>query len=173
MPIDGGIDRACRGVSSGDNNPSYYVIQNGISDLDGCKAICVLDALCQGIEYSTGRCELWVRPGGIEATAAVQGFICLRYTGAPTTTPSPWSFVPVDGGVNRVCRGRSPDDNLPSHYTVAASSGMSLDQCKAECAALAGCRGIEHNQGGRCELWVHSIGATRTLSGYVCLRFDA
>ena len=78
-----------------------------------------------GIEYSTGRCELWVRPGGIEATAAVQGFICLRYTGAPTTTPSPWSFVPVDGGVNRVCRGRSPDDNLPSHYTVAASSGMS------------------------------------------------
>ena len=48
MPIDGGIDRACRGVSSGDDNPSYYVIQNGISDLDGCKAICVLDALCQG-----------------------------------------------------------------------------------------------------------------------------
>jgi len=173
VPIDGGIDRACRGASSGDNNPIYYVIQNGISDSDGCKAICVIDALCQGIEYSTGRCELWVRPGGIEATAAVQGFICLRYTGAPTTTPSPWSFVPVDGGVNRVCRGRSPDDNLPSHYTVAASSGMSLNQCKAECAALAGCRGIEHNQGGRCELWVHSIGATRSLSGYICLRFDA
>ena len=48
VPIDGGIDRACRGVSSGDNNPSYYVIQNGIADLDGCKAICVIDALCQG-----------------------------------------------------------------------------------------------------------------------------
>ena len=48
VPIDGGIDRACRGASSGDNNPIYYVIQNGISDLDGCKAICVIDALCQG-----------------------------------------------------------------------------------------------------------------------------
>ncbi|CAK9090024.1 unnamed protein product [Durusdinium trenchii] len=173
VPVDGGIDRACRGASSGDNSPSYYVIQNGISGLEGCKAICIIDALCQGIEYSTGRCELWVRPGGIEATAAVSGFICLRYTGAPTTTPSPWSFFPVDGGVNRACRGRSVNDNLASYYHVAASRGMSLTQCQAACAELAGCQGIEHNQGGRCELWTKSIQATRSLTGYTCLRFDA
>lgn len=47
-PIDGGVDRACRGASSTDNNPSHYVVQNGIADLDGCKAICIIDALCQG-----------------------------------------------------------------------------------------------------------------------------
>lgn len=78
-----------------------------------------------GIEYSTGRCELWVRPDGIGATAAVSGFTCLRFTGAPTTTPSPWSFSPVEGGVNRACRGRSENDNLASYYQVAASQGMS------------------------------------------------
>ena len=84
-----------------------------------------------GIEYSTGRCELWVRPGGIEASAAISGFLCLRYTGAPTTTttsttPSPWSFVPVDGGINRVCRGSSANDNSAAYYQLAASSGMSM-----------------------------------------------
>ena len=65
-----------------------------------------------------------MRADGIEATAAVEGFTCLRYTGATTTT-SPWSFSPVDGGVNRACRGQTPEDNLPSYYQVVASSGLS------------------------------------------------
>lgn len=159
MPVDGGVDRACRGASAGDNQASYYVIQNGIADLEGCKAICVIDALCQGpelicdsrrwdfestsadsiefnaqqasltgIEYSLGRCELWVRPEGIGATAQVEGFTCLRYAGAPTTTSTTLAgdFAPVDGGVNRVCRGSSPADNNPSHFRAMPSASRAL-----------------------------------------------
>ena len=51
VPVDGGVDRACRGASSSDNNPSYYVIQNGIADLEGCQKICIIDALCQGLFF--------------------------------------------------------------------------------------------------------------------------
>merc|ERR1712066_1190747 len=34
---------------------------------------------CQGVEYSSGRCELWTRPAGIGTTKPVAGFTCLRY----------------------------------------------------------------------------------------------
>ena len=37
MPVDGAVNRACRGQSAGDNDPSYYVVQNGIADLEGGK----------------------------------------------------------------------------------------------------------------------------------------
>lgn len=94
--------------------------------MDQCKADCIAAEDCQGIEYSLGRCELWIRPEGIGATAEAQGFTCLRYMGAATTTtPRPASFSPVDGGQNRVCRGDSPSDNNPSYFTVASQDSFS------------------------------------------------
>ena len=68
-----------------------------------------------------------MRPEGIGATAPVEGFTCLRYLGAPTTTTtSAGDFAPVDGGVNRVCRGSSPGDNNPSHFRAKASASGAL-----------------------------------------------
>jgi len=171
--VDGGVDRACRGAFPGDNSPAYYVLQHGVAGLEGCKGICMIDALCQGIEYSAGRCELWTRPGGIRASIFLRGFTCLRFLGAPTTTASPLPFVAVDGGTDRACRGRSPNDNSAKYYTLAVGK-YDLNQCKEKCAVTLSCNGIEHSKHGRCELWTRSGGiqATRRVAGYTCWRFE-
>jgi len=171
--VGGGVDRACRGAFPGDNSPAYYVLQHGVAGLEGCKGICMIDALCQGIEYSAGRCELWTRPGGIRASIFLRGFTCLRFLGAPTTTASPLPFVAVDGGTDRACRGRSPNDNSAKYYTLAVGK-YDLNQCKEKCAVTLSCNGIEHSKHGRCELWTRSGGiqATRRVAGYTCWRFE-
>ena len=171
--VDGGIDRACRGAFSGDNRPSYYVLQYGVMGLEGCKSICITDALCQGIEFSASRCELWTRPGGIQASIPLRGFTCLRFNGAPTTTPFPMPFTPVDGGTDRACRGKSADDNSGNYYTLVAGR-LDLNECKARCVETWGCKGIEHSTRGRCELWTRDGGieASRQVGGFTCLRFE-
>lgn len=86
-PIDGGSDRACRGVSSSDNSAEYYVLHSGTPTLEHCKAKCARNSVCQGLEYnSAGRCEVWTRPNGIQASRAVAGYTCLRLLAASTTT---------------------------------------------------------------------------------------
>ena len=84
-----------------------------------------------------------------------------------TTATSSDGFEPVDGGVNRACRGDHAGDNDASYFTVVSVD--SLDECKARCLATAGCHGIE-NIGKRCELWTHPVSASISLDGYVCLR---
>ena len=70
-PVDGGVNRACRGASSGDNNNAYFTLQSA-PDLTGCKRLCEETAGCKGIEYHTsGRCEVWIRPDGIGASTWV------------------------------------------------------------------------------------------------------
>ena len=70
-PVDGGVNRACRGASSGDNNDAYFTLQSA-PDLTGCKQLCEETAGCKGIEYHTsGRCEVWIRPDGIGASTSV------------------------------------------------------------------------------------------------------
>jgi len=86
-----GDNRACRGSSTSDNNPRNYIIASGAASEAECKDACRMQDGCGGIEYSIGRCELWIRPEGIEATVPLSGFTCLRYNGAgaqitPTTT---------------------------------------------------------------------------------------
>lgn len=39
-----------------------------------CKQACRGHAGCKGIEYSSGRCEVWTREEGIQATVPLQGF---------------------------------------------------------------------------------------------------
>ena len=47
------------------------------------------------------------------------------------------TFEPIDGGVDRVCRGRNVNDNHPSNYLVVKATD--LDHCERECRASYGC----------------------------------
>lgn len=79
--VDGGIDRACRGASSGDNAAGYYTLRTGVPSQEECQGLCLAEPACAGIEYHAGRlrCEVWKRPDGIQATAMVPGHSCLRF----------------------------------------------------------------------------------------------
>eukprot|EP00931_Biecheleriopsis_adriatica_P093048 TRINITY_DN667_c0_g1_i1.p1 TRINITY_DN667_c0_g1~~TRINITY_DN667_c0_g1_i1.p1 ORF type:complete len:1526 (+),score=218.47 TRINITY_DN667_c0_g1_i1:80-4579(+) len=173
VPVDGGEGRACRGAAANDNLASYYTIFSGVPLLQECKAKCMAEPLCTGIEHKTsGRCEVWTRPEGIQASIALDGYTCLAYGESITTTPfvSPLPFVPVDGGEGRACRGAAANDNLASYYIIF--SGMPLlQECKARCVAEPSCTGIEHHSSGRCEVWtrLEGIQASIPLDGYTCL----
>lgn len=45
---------------------------------ESCEAYCEAEAACVGISYSKCRCEIWVRPQGIQATTAQCGSVCKR-----------------------------------------------------------------------------------------------
>jgi hypothetical protein len=80
---DGGIDRACRGATSDDNEVAYYDLYWNTKTLQACKARCRAKFNCKAIEYEelAGRCAIWTRPGGVEATIKVYGFMCLHFRG--------------------------------------------------------------------------------------------
>lgn len=80
FPVDGGLDRACRGASSSDNLPSNYDVVGGIHELADCQEACLQAPSRVGIEFSAGRCEVWTRPDGIQASIALGGFTCMRYS---------------------------------------------------------------------------------------------
>merc|ERR1712100_733322 len=90
VAVDGGSDRACRGASKKDSQPSYYTLKRRISSLDACKNHCKNAQGCVGIEYrrSRSRCEVWTRPEGIGATVKRTGFQCFRFTSTTSTTTS-------------------------------------------------------------------------------------
>jgi len=81
-PVEGGSNRACRGGSPSDNSASHYsLIPGSVPTLEACKAECLTVTGCIGIEYNSGsgRCEVWTRPEGIQATANAPGYQCWRY----------------------------------------------------------------------------------------------
>eukprot|EP00441_Pelagodinium_beii_P008967 CAMPEP_0197703324 /NCGR_PEP_ID=MMETSP1338-20131121/125377_1 /TAXON_ID=43686 ORGANISM="Pelagodinium beii, Strain RCC1491" /NCGR_SAMPLE_ID=MMETSP1338 /ASSEMBLY_ACC=CAM_ASM_000754 /LENGTH=724 /DNA_ID=CAMNT_0043287219 /DNA_START=177 /DNA_END=2351 /DNA_ORIENTATION=- len=181
IPADGGNNRACRGRSPSDNSASYYsLIPGSVPRLEACKAECLTANGCVGIEYNSGfgRCEVWTRPEGIQATASLQGYQCWQYSrssGSTETTTTMPGFNAVDGGNNRACRGRSPSDNSASYYSLIPGSVPRLEACKAECLTANGCVGIEYNSGsGRCEVWTRPEGiqATASLQGYQCWQYS-
>mmetsp|Transcript_61896 Transcript_61896/g.110004 ORF Transcript_61896/g.110004 Transcript_61896/m.110004 type:complete len:834 (-) Transcript_61896:509-3010(-) len=126
--------------------------------------------MCYGIEYheASGRCELWNQNVAIQASAGVDGFTCMRYGDTTTLTTRAGTFELVDGS-DRACRGQDAKDNSGAYYSV-----FQLDEsgCKSACMQRADCQGIEF-KGSRCEIWTRpeGIGATKSLSGYTCLRF--
>eukprot|EP00933_Yihiella_yeosuensis_P030157 TRINITY_DN2381_c0_g3_i2.p1 TRINITY_DN2381_c0_g3~~TRINITY_DN2381_c0_g3_i2.p1 ORF type:complete len:517 (+),score=82.09 TRINITY_DN2381_c0_g3_i2:67-1617(+) len=75
-PVDGGVDRACRGANSGDNSPGYYKVFSRTNSMDDCKNRCVSTNGCVGVEFKGSRCEIWTRAGGIQATSSISGFTC-------------------------------------------------------------------------------------------------
>jgi len=162
-PVDGGVSRACRGAHSKDNSADYYSAVKAASLIE-CKQRCVSSPTCNGIEYSSGRCELWSRTGGIGASIHRQGFDCWRYE------PTSLDFAPVDGGVDRACRGASPSDNRKQYFTVARVK--SLDDCMQLCRNTLGCIGIESSK-RRCEVWTRPGGIESSApgSGFSCFRY--
>jgi len=167
-PVDAGSNRVCRGSSPSDNKPGYYFVVT-VASLDGCKSECVASSGCVGLEYKGSRCEVWTRSEGIQASRESSGYTCLSY-GIPVTL-RPGNFEAVDGGEGRVCRGASVTDNQPSYFRVL--QGTSLESCQRQCQISDDCVGVEHHEGGRCELWTRSLGiqASKSLQGYSCWRF--
>jgi len=157
---------ACRGRNRTDNDPSYYTVHAGLTDLEACKRLCIDQfPSCKGIEFSHGRCEIWTRPEGIFAWAElnISGFTCMRF-GWPTR-----NLVPVDGGVGRACRGDEPSDNSDDYYVVVAS--QTIQECQAACAAAPSCNGIEFSV-GRCEVWRRPIAASLELANFTCQAYS-
>jgi len=85
-PVDGGVDRACRGAEPWDDDPSYsetHVL--GLEEsIDRCKHLCLDEPRCRGIEYTEfaagPRCRLWTRQAGIGSAQHAEGSTCLRWT---------------------------------------------------------------------------------------------
>mmetsp|Transcript_64541 Transcript_64541/g.194735 ORF Transcript_64541/g.194735 Transcript_64541/m.194735 type:complete len:290 (+) Transcript_64541:54-923(+) len=173
QPVDGGMNRVCRGANFTDDPESDYMLHLGVATLGDCMRLCIEAPVCKGVEYNPnhhgGRCEVWTRAGGINATAPVPGFTCLRY-GAVTER-----FDLLGGGANRACRGSSPEDNSEAYYTLHKGTA-SLAACKELCIRSSGCKGVEYNEqldGGRCEVWtrVGGIKASRPMAGVTCLQY--
>ncbi|CAJ1336935.1 unnamed protein product [Effrenium voratum] len=165
-PVNGGQDQACRGSSVADNSNAYFTVASA-SSLTNCGEQCMALEGCQGIEFHpSGRCELWTRPGGIEATKPLDQYQCYRYLSAAFPT----GFSPKDGAVDRACRGGSASDNNPGHYT--AVHGISAAECFSSCADKADCVGVEISL-GRCELWTRAEGiqATAAITGFQCYTY--
>jgi len=167
-----GENHACRGASPVDNSNDYFHVTSGVS-LEGCQRLCRGESSCVGVEHHQGgRCEIWTRPLGIQATSAKTGYSCWRFwpEGVEIPKPREGAWEAVDGAQGRVCRGASPSDNQQSYFTVM--SGTSLDSCKDQCRMSKECQGVEFHSSGRCELWSHSIGTSKASdAGYSCWRF--
>jgi len=71
QPVDGGFSRACRGTNLQDNQPSNYKAVS-LQSVEACKQRCMESYGCVAIEYSNGRCELWLKK--VDATKILSGF---------------------------------------------------------------------------------------------------
>eukprot|EP00913_Durusdinium_trenchii_P018103 g17011.t1 len=187
VAVDGGADRACRGKSAGDNLASYFTVNSGLASLSACQALCEGTANCQGVEFHTsGRCEVWTRPGGIEASISldlrgdgwqhffgtvnrpiwaygfVMVFIPSGLSGYSCYAYALSDFIPADDGSNRACRGDTANDDQASYYQVTSVS--SLGECKELCRSNVACRGVEFS-GSRCERPKECKQACRLHSG--------
>jgi len=168
--VDGAIGRVCRGLTPEDNANTYFTVRIANST-EQCKQLCRDYPGCKGIEFAlSGRCEIWVRPGGILASNSVSGHECWRYVDPnggshlpnETTTLMPHQlmyFEGLDGGPtqDRVCRGSNENDNFGSYFTVYWTS--TLEGCKSQCVEIAECKGVEYASSfGRCEVWTREEG---------------
>lgn len=80
----GDKDYACRYQDPNDNSPSFYKVSSPpCLVLSDCKARCAAADVCYGIEFSKGRCEIWLLP--IRAAKEIAGFECWIYPGATKT----------------------------------------------------------------------------------------
>ena len=121
-PVDGGDGRACRGRSARDNSATYYEVVSGVTQLGDCKAKCVATAGCVGIEHNPrgrGRCEVWTRSEGIQASIPLPGFTCLRL-GEPSTT-RPIGSLGTFESLGADTGAQAPETTLPT--TTCSSLG--------------------------------------------------
>ncbi|CAE8588553.1 unnamed protein product [Polarella glacialis] len=137
--VDGGENRACRGADSLDNSNSYYLLRFGLGSIDACKQACARELSCKGIEYHLaggGRCELWTRDRGIEASIRNEGYNCL-------------SFVRTDGATA-----------LPSQPPAEPSCKPFAEWPDVDKVTCSGCRALVLTApyGGRCDSYCGSFG---------------
>lgn len=149
----------------------YHSFDNG-SPARGAWAACLPIAECDSSWCDAEKHFLWcaAHVDQCDSNFCVAGDMSLSL---PATTSGADEFMAVDGGGHRACRGATPQDNLGSYYKV--SSAASLEVCKDSCRSSQDCVGIEFNSNsGRCEIWVRAkgIGATTSVSGYQCLRYN-
>jgi hypothetical protein len=182
--VDGGSDTACRGANSSDNSNSYYILRSGISSITSCESQCQQEPTCKGIEYSvSGRCELWTRNGGVEASNQATGYTCLRFFVTTTTAADVFlTFSAMDGGTNRSCAGDTPTDVGPSYYEEHYDGMTSFDACKTFCIYHPQCTGVDYEYGttiqwplgGRCRVWTRPEGikATAPLQDFACFSYS-
>ena len=79
-PVDGAWDRVCRGSSPSDNSARYFTVLIALPTLQDCQRKCREASNCTGVEYHRlGRCEIWTRSAGIEASAQVNDYSCWRF----------------------------------------------------------------------------------------------
>ena len=175
IAVDGGQDRECRGSGEDDISESYYVTSNAAT-LEECKLHCSFNSACKGLTYSGGRCQVWTKAEGIQASKFMSGSVCLR-RGAldPLYSPALSAFKPIDGGHNRACRGQDVNDNLDSHYTVSVAwpENSSVEACQDLCVKTYDCKGIEFRSGA-CEIWTLAGGIKATVPaiGRTCVLYD-
>ena len=79
------------------------------------------DSGCPGNDYcdqSKSNCEASCNGQWKSITSSTSGTTTTLATTVTTATTSSDLFEPVDGGVDRVCRGSSPTDNAVDYFTV-------------------------------------------------------
>ncbi|CAE7197036.1 pkgB [Symbiodinium natans] len=130
VAVHGGRGKSCRGQHASDKKDAYYIAITADS-VDECKAACVQHVDCQGINFlSTGHCEVWTRPEGIEATAEDDNSVCLK---APMRNSSScWKHHGAD---------EFETDPLLGQY--------SLQECQEACLKEPECQGIVMPQGNQ------------------------
>lgn len=159
----GGGSRTCLGDAAGSASVRFFNTLQATT-LFKCKALCVSLAGCQGIDYGPNGCQVWLLPAVISSTFQKDGHQCFQYL----------PFVPIDGGSNRSCRGGNATDISSSYFKfLAPDAAPTLASCKAGCASLPGCKGLQFSSYG-CNLWTRPFGiqATSSESDSTCLRYE-
>merc|ERR1719284_772700 len=126
------MNRACRGSSTADNSNSYFLLLNGIATIEACKAECVARfTSCKGIEYhSSGRCEVWIRDEGIQATAAVSGYVCLRYMPGASSTSTRSAMISTTLVVTTLSTSAATSTAVTSFNALATTSRPVATTCE-------------------------------------------
>ena len=155
--IEGGMNRACRGSDPLDSYSSYYTFFSGTT-IDECKVLCTTTFGCKGIEFRDGRCEVWTRRGGIQASTYTRGSLCMSYGGADAFEDS-HAFTALNRGKPSACHALG--ELAAISYGLHASP--SLYDCQLRCMSTPGCRGIGFGPG--CTIWLGSGSLSASAAG--------
>ncbi|CAE8735362.1 unnamed protein product [Polarella glacialis] len=144
--VDGGAGRACRGRSASDNSKAYYHLYNNVGLFKACQSLCATTPDCQGVEHHLGgRCEVWIRPGGIGASAPVSGYTCVRRVLDNTLGCDPSGLLGCHTGYELGWKICLPIATFLSTNQFCASGWMknsttdTMQQCILSCKATLNC----------------------------------
>jgi len=158
--VDGGEDRACRGLDSADDSAFHYIWHDSIAapSLSDCKLQCMILFACKGISFDASGCQIWTRDQGIQASIALPGSKCLRYVPfTPITLP----------GKDQACLGTSGSFHAYTHQEIS-----SLELCHVRCVETPGCTAVDFGALG-CRVWTEDVIQTEDRKGSTCLRYGS